>query len=122
MVFTDRNVIINTQNNIKLKTSDTSLATLMSICSSYFKAPLPFNSVYLADVGLTGELKKIPNLDVRLKELDRMGYGNVYVAKDVPIGNYKNITIVRCHTIADVLKHVGFEINMVKRYQKHQTL
>lgn len=122
MVFTDRNVIINTQNNIKLKTSDTSLATLMSICSSYFKAPLPFNSVYLADVGLTGELKKIPNLDVRLKELDRMGYGNVYVAKDVPVGNYKNITIVRCHTISDVLKHVGFEINMVKRYQKHQTL
>lgn len=122
MIFTDRNVIINTQNNIKLKTSDTSLATLMSICSSYFKAPLPFNSVYLADVGLTGELKKIPNLDVRLKELDRMGYGNVYVAKDVPVGNYKNIKIIRCHTISDVLKHVGFEINMVKRYQKHEVV
>ena len=107
MSFFDKNVIINTQNNIKLKTSDTSLATLMSICSSYFKKPLPYNSVYLADVGLTGELKKIPNIDIRLKELDRMGYGDVYVAQDVPVGQYKNIRVVKCNLIEDVLKNIG---------------
>lgn len=122
MVFTDKNVIINAQNNIKLKTSDTSLATLMSICSSYFKTPLPYNSVYLADVGLTGELKKIPNLDVRLKELDRMGYGNVYVAANVQVGHYKNIRIIKCNMIAEVLKHVGFEIDMVNRYKNNHVM
>lgn len=109
MTFVDKNVIINAQNNLKLKKSDTSLATLMSICSSYFKKPLPFNSVYLADVGLTGELKKIPNVDVRLKELDRMGYGNVYVAKDTQIGRYKNIRVIRCDNIGEVLKSVNFK-------------
>lgn len=108
MGFFDKNVIINAQNNIKLKTSDTSLATLMSICSSYFKKPLPYNSVYLADVGLTGELKKIPNLDIRLKELDRMGYGNVYVAQNINVGAYKNIKVIKCNVIDDVLKHIGF--------------
>jgi DNA repair protein RadA/Sms len=107
MTFIDKNVIINAQNNLKLKKSDTSLATLMSICSSYYQKPLPFNSVYLADVGLTGELKKIPNIDVRLKELDRMCYGDVFVAKDVQIGAYKNIRVVRCDRIGDVLKMVG---------------
>jgi DNA repair protein RadA/Sms len=111
MTFVDKNVIINAQNNLKLKKSDTSLATLMSICSSYFKKPLPFNSVYLADVGLTGELKKISNIDVRLKELDRMGYGDVYVAKDTPIGNYKNIRVIKCDLISDVLKNVGLRKN-----------
>ena len=108
MTFIDKNVIINAQNNIKLKKSDTSLATLMSICSSYYKKPLPFNSVYVADVGLTGELKKIPNIEVRLKELDRMGYGDVYVSKNTPVGDYKNINIVPCNMIGDVLRHVGF--------------
>ena len=110
MTFVDKNVIINAQNNLKLKKSDTSLATLMSICSSYFKKPLPFNSVYLADVGLTGELKKIPNIDVRLKELDRMGYGEVYVAKDTQIGTYKNIKVIKCNVISDVLKRVNFSM------------
>lgn len=108
MTFIDKNVIINAQNNLKLKKSDTSLATLMSICSSYYQKPLPFNSVYLADVGLTGELKKIPNVDVRLKELDRMGYGDVFVANDVQVGNYKNIRVVKCNKIGDVLKRINF--------------
>ena len=108
MSFTDKNVIINTQNNFKLRKSDTSLATLMSLASSYFNKPLPFNSVYLADVGLTGELKKIPNLDTRLKELDRMGYGNVYVAQSVQTESFKNIKVIKCNMINDVLRHVGF--------------
>ena len=108
MSFTDKNVIINTQNNLKLRKSDTSLATLMSLASSYFNKPLPFNSVYLADVGLTGELKKIPNLDTRLKELDRMGYGNVYVAQSVQTESFKNIKVIKCNMINDVLRHVGF--------------
>ena len=108
MSFIDKNVIINAQNNLKLKKSDTSLATLMSICSSYYQKPLPFNSVYLADVGLTGELKKIPNIDVRLKELDRMGYGDVYVAKDTNVGQHKNIRVIKCDKISDVLRGVGF--------------
>lgn len=119
MGFMDKNVIINAQNNIKLRTSDTSLATLMCICSSYFKQPLPYNSVYLADVGLTGELKKIPNIDIRLKELDRLGYDKVYVAANVATGNYKNIHVVKCNMIADVLKDVGFDINLVRRFTKY---
>jgi DNA repair protein RadA/Sms len=109
MTFIDKNVIINAQNNLKLKKSDTSLATLMSICSSYYQKPLPFNSVYLADVGLTGELKKIPNIDVRLKELDRMGYGDVYVAQSTNVGNYKNINVIKCNKIDDVLRHVNLK-------------
>lgn len=110
MDLTQKNVIINAQNNLKLKKSDASLATLMSICSSYFNQPLPFNSVYLADVGLTGELKKIPNIDVRLKELDRMGYGDVYVSKNTQTGQYKNINVIKCDKIFDVLKRVGFQM------------
>jgi DNA repair protein RadA/Sms len=111
MTFIDKNVIINAQNNLKLKKSDTSLATLMSICSSYFKKPLPFNSVYLADVGLTGELKKVPNIDIRLKELDRMGYGDVYVAHNTQTGTYKNIHVIKCNKINDVLNGIGFKSN-----------
>ena len=62
----------------------------------------------MADVGLTGELKKIPNIEVRLKELDRMGYGDVYVSKNTPVGDYKNINVVPCNMIGDVLRQIGF--------------
>jgi DNA repair protein RadA/Sms len=109
MNFFDKNVVINTQNNIKLRSSDVNLATLMTIASSYYQKPLPLNSVFLADVGLTGELKKIPNIEMRLKELDRMGYDCVYVSKNTTLPNvtFKNIKIKQFNLISEVLKDLG---------------
>ena len=37
-----------------------------------------------------------------------MGYGTVYVSKDTNVGTYKNIKVVKCELIKDVLQDVGF--------------
>lgn len=109
MNFFDKNVVINTQNNIKLRCSDVNLATIVTMASSYYQKPLPLKSVFLADVGLTGELKKIPNIEMRLRELDRMGYDTVYVAKSSTVNDskFKNIKIKKFSLIAEVLKDLG---------------
>lgn len=106
MNFFNKNVVIKTQNNIKLKNSDTNLATLMTIASSYYKKPIPLNTVYLSDVGLTGELKKIPNIEMRLKELDRMGYKTAYISKNSNISllKLKHLKVKQLNTISEVLK------------------
>lgn len=111
MNFFDKNVAINTQNNIKLRTSDINLATIVTIASSYYKKPLPLNSVFLADVGLTGELKKIPNIEMRLKELDRMGYGQVFVSKNTQLQqkNFHSVTIKKFGFISEVLQDLGLK-------------
>ena len=44
------------------------------------ESPIPI--AFIADVGLTGELKKVPSIEIRVKELARMGFKKVYVAKD----------------------------------------
>lgn len=110
MNFFDKNVVVNTQNNIKLKSGDTNLATLATIASSYYKKPLPLNYVFLADVGLTGELKKVPNIEMRLKELDRMGYDNVYISRHSDVSDaFKHLSIKRFDFIIDVLKDLGLK-------------
>lgn len=118
MNFYDKNVTINTQNNIRLKSSDINLAVIMSIVSSYYKKPLPLNSVFLADVGLTGELKKLPNIEMRLKELDRMGYGEVFISKNacISVEGYKNISIKKFGAISEVLDYLD-----MKRHKKEET-
>lgn len=108
MNFFNKNVVIKTQNNMKLKSSDTNLAILMTIASSYYKKAIPLNTVFLSDVGLTGELKKIPNLEIRLKELDRMGYETVYISKNSNITSLKlkHLKVKQVNTIAEVLTDV----------------
>lgn len=111
MNFFDKNVAINTQNNIKLRSSDINLAALMTIASSYYKKPLPLNSVFLADVGLTGELKKIPNIEMRLKELDRMGYEYAFVSKNTNVdeSNFTSLKVMKFELISEVLSHLDLK-------------
>ena len=67
----NKNVVIKTQGNLKLTDASSNLAILLSIASSFYDKAIPLKNVYIADVGLTGELKKVPNIEQRIKELDR---------------------------------------------------
>ena len=105
--FTDKNVIVKSSGGLKISEPCNNLAILMAIVSSYKDQPIPLGTAFIADVGLTGELKKIPNTEMRIRELDRMGYNKAYIAqtslKNKKIGK---IEIIESKTISDVINDV----------------
>lgn len=76
----DKNVVVKTTGNISLREGAASLATLMAVVSSLEDRPIPSGTIFLADVGLTGELKRVPNLTQRIGEAKRMGYRRIITA------------------------------------------
>ena len=103
----DKNVVIKSMGGLKLKEQASNLAVLMCIASSVFDKPISASTAFIADVGLTGELKKVPSQEVRIKELDRMGFKQVFVAKDSK-KNIKTgkIQVVECKYLAQVIAMV----------------
>ena len=85
----DKNVVIKTTGGLYLKEQAANLAVLMSIASSVYHIPIPADWAFIADVGLTGELKRVPSMESRIKELDRMGFEKVFV----PTGGMRNMTL-----------------------------
>lgn len=75
----DKNVVIKTTGGLYLKEQAANLAVLMSIASSVYNKPIPADWAFIADVGLTGELKRVPSMENRVKELDRMGFEKVFI-------------------------------------------
>ncbi|WP_313758335.1 DNA repair protein RadA [Tissierella sp.] len=105
--FYDKNVVIKTTGGIKLKEQASNLAVLMSIISSVKYKGILNDTVFISDVGLTGELKRVPSLEARLRELDRMGFKRVYVAPNSGKGiKTSNLKIVELETLRDVIKDV----------------
>lgn len=104
----DKNVIIKTTGGIKIREQGINLAVIMSIISSVKQQGIESNIAFIADVGLTGELKKVPSLESRIKELQRMGFKKVYVPKDSFIKENKigKIDIIELKTLMDVIRHV----------------
>lgn len=108
----DKNVVIKATGGLKLREQAVNLAIIMSIVSSILGKGIPSDVVFIADVGLTGELKRVPSMESRIKELDRMGYRRVYISKNglKQKLNLENLEIVELRTLEEVINHV-FNIN-----------
>lgn len=103
----DMNVIIKTTGGLKLSEPSVNLAIIMSIASSYLKKPISDKVVFIAEVGLTGELKKVPQAKQRVKELERLGYKRVYLAKNsLDKKDFEKINIRQMANIKEVIKDV----------------
>ncbi|MBE6071680.1 MAG: DNA repair protein RadA [Clostridium butyricum] len=104
----DKNVIIKTTGGIKIREQGINLAVIISIVSSVKQKGIRSNIAFIGDVGLTGELKRVPSLESRVKELERMGFKKVYVPKDSSLNerNFKNIQIIELKTLSEVINHI----------------
>ena len=103
----NKNVVIKATGGMRLKEQAVNMAVVMSIVSSLWDIPIPDNYAFIADIGLTGELKKVPSADSRIRELDRMGFKKVFVAKDaVKNMSYSNIEIVEMKRLDRALAYV----------------
>lgn len=104
----DKDVVIKTTGGLKFKEQTVNLAIIMSIVSSVFDKEIPNDTAFIADVGLTGELKKVPSLEIRIRELDRRGFKRAYVAKNTIAStlNVKNVEVVELKSLQDVIRHV----------------
>lgn len=104
----DKNVVVKTTGGMKLKEQSSNLAAIMSIVSSVKNIGIPSDTVFIADIGLTGELKKVPTLEMRIRELERMGFKKVYVASNGlrPTTVFKTIQVIPCKTLIQVIHSV----------------
>lgn len=103
----DKNVILKTTGGLKLSEQSVNLSIMMSIVSSMLKQGISSKTVFIAEVGLTGELKRVPQIESRIIELDRLGFEKVYIAKGS--GNFKNIKnldVIQLNDINEVIKDV----------------
>ncbi|MCX6810657.1 MAG: DNA repair protein RadA [Candidatus Berkelbacteria bacterium] len=87
----NQDVYISVAGGLSAREPSADLAVALAIASSYKNKSLPEKSVYFAEIGLTGELKKVMAADKRKKEAETLGY-KVY-------SSYKNISIALERTL-----------------------
>lgn len=73
-------VYLNVVGGFKIKGREADLAVLASLLSSYKSQPLDPHTVFLGEVGLTGEVRSIPQVELRLKEMEQLNYKRVVIS------------------------------------------
>ncbi|MBC8486791.1 MAG: DNA repair protein RadA [Bacteroidetes bacterium] len=70
-------VYVSISGGLKITEPAADLAIALSIISSYKNKVLTSNTAVVGELGLLGEIRKVPLLEKRIKEARRLGYGNV---------------------------------------------
>jgi DNA repair protein RadA/Sms len=65
---------INVIGGLKLDEPGADLPVVLAIASSYRDQPIPQDLVAIGEVGLTGEIRSVSQLTLRLSEVSRLGF------------------------------------------------
>jgi DNA repair protein RadA/Sms len=72
-------VFVNVAGGVKVAEPAIDLAIALAIASAHTNRPLPPGTFALGELGLGGEIRTIPQLEVRLREASRLGLGHAIV-------------------------------------------
>ena len=71
-----QDVIVNVAGGFRIREPGADLAVALAIASSTRDVPLDSGTAALGEVGLSGELRAVPQMDRRLSELGRLGFSS----------------------------------------------
>lgn len=87
--FFDRDIYVNVTGGMKVNETAVDMAVAAAIISSYKEIPLGRDTALFGEIGLSGEIRKVVHMEMRLKECLRLGVEKIIspVGLDQKAGN-----------------------------------
>ena len=101
----DQDVFINAVGGVRIAETGADLAVIMAILSSFRDRPIDNRQLVFGEVGLSGEIRPVPNGEERLREASKHGFETAIIPKaNMPAKKtIKNMKIVPVSHLADTL-------------------
>ena len=97
-----KDVFLNMAGGLKVSDPACDLAVVAAVLSSNFDFPIPADTCFAGEVGLSGEIRPVTQADRRILEAARLGFKQIFVSSyttlDAPLSGSK-IAIVK---VADI--------------------
>lgn len=72
--LSNHDVYINVAGGFKIKETSADLAVCLAIASAFLEKPLPAKTIILGEVGLSGEIRSVSQIERRISEAEKMGF------------------------------------------------
>jgi len=102
----DKDAYVATVGGVRITETATDLAVALATWSSLHEQPLPPKTVAVGEVGLAGELRRVPNLGRRLQEAARLGYTRAIVPAGEEV-RVEGMRISRAATLREAIEAAG---------------
>lgn len=79
--FGIKDVFLNIAGGFRIEDPATDLAVLCSLLSSFDDKPIPMNTCFCGEVGLSGEIRAVNRIDQRIAEAEKLGFERIIISK-----------------------------------------
>ncbi|HEY9288780.1 MAG TPA: DNA repair protein RadA [Candidatus Dormibacteraeota bacterium] len=99
-------IFVNAAGGVRLSEPAADLAIALAIASNKRNRPAGADLVAIGELGLSGELRRVSQLERRLLEAHRLGFRRALIPAvgEIRAGELKDMAIERAETIADAIK------------------
>jgi DNA repair protein RadA/Sms len=82
--FAGQDIFLNVVGGLKLSETGCDLGILAALASSHRGRPLKRGTVLIGEAGLSGEVRPVAQIDLRLAEIERLGFERVILSHKTP--------------------------------------
>jgi DNA repair protein RadA/Sms len=102
----NQDIFVNVVGGMKINEPAADLTVAMAIASSFKDRPVADDLAIIGEVGLSGELRTVSQIDRRLKEAGKLGFGRALVPHTLAGPKYKSngIELVGAHNLSEALE------------------
>ncbi|MBS6028744.1 MAG: DNA repair protein RadA [Negativicoccus succinicivorans] len=98
----EQDVYVNVAGGLRITEPAIDLAVALAIFSVLYNSPVSPQTAAIGEVGLTGDVRRVPQIEKRLQELSKMGFQTVFL----PAANYAALKEKPDHLQLVPLKHL----------------
>jgi DNA repair protein RadA/Sms len=102
-------VFLNIAGGLKVDDPAIDMAVMSAMASSYNDIALPAQVCFAGEIGLSGEIRPVNQIEKRINEAEKLGFHKFYLSsynRKAITRNYKNIELVFADTVEKLLNQV----------------
>ncbi len=104
----DKDVFVNVVGGLQVDEPAVDLAVAVAIASSIKDRPIHADMAFVGEVGLSGELRAVSQLDTRLKEAAKLGFKRCVIPRPTrkQAGDFpKGLEVIGCRSLHEAIQH-----------------
>ena len=106
LLLQNQDAYVRAAGGVRLDEPAIDLAVAIAIASSYNDIQTRSTDAFIGEIGLTGEIRRVPNVVERVNEAKKLGFKRVFVPKHVAeqLADIEGIQIIATKTLSEALK------------------
>ncbi|RKY41258.1 MAG: DNA repair protein RadA [Candidatus Omnitrophota bacterium] len=80
--FSSEDVFFNVSGGLRINDPSADLGAALAIISSYKEKEITLDTVFIGEVGLSGEIRPVANINLRIKEIEHWDFRRIVIPED----------------------------------------